>query len=244
VASRGRGAPLARRDEGAYCWHATEEQRSQPGCIGRESVDLTIRGPSVANGVNVRCRLRVDLVTLKQIELAESFLSAARALGAGGYQTRTLQLVLALSLGASARAWRLDRHSDQLRGAIRRNSLRSPCSNEPMSELAIVERDSRRDRSNSSASTNAASLTATPSVLHGDKHCFRLHIASTRSSRGECTGCALKVLRCLAVFPEVSSQHNALSVTRIGQPAQVLSACWSGGKPANVFICPSPGTAT
>ena len=33
---RGRGARLARRDEGAYCWYVTEEQRSQPGCIGRE----------------------------------------------------------------------------------------------------------------------------------------------------------------------------------------------------------------
>ena len=26
-----RGARRARRDEGAYCWYATEEQRSQPG---------------------------------------------------------------------------------------------------------------------------------------------------------------------------------------------------------------------
>ena len=34
---RGRGARLARRDEGAYCRYVTEEQRSQPGCIGRES---------------------------------------------------------------------------------------------------------------------------------------------------------------------------------------------------------------
>jgi hypothetical protein len=31
VDDRGRGARLARRDEGAYCWYVTEEQRSQPG---------------------------------------------------------------------------------------------------------------------------------------------------------------------------------------------------------------------
>jgi len=36
VDDRGRGARLARRDEGAYCWYVTEEQRSQVGCIGRE----------------------------------------------------------------------------------------------------------------------------------------------------------------------------------------------------------------
>jgi hypothetical protein len=36
VDDRGRGARMARRDEGAYCWYVTEEQRSQPGCIGRE----------------------------------------------------------------------------------------------------------------------------------------------------------------------------------------------------------------
>ena len=31
VDDRGRGARLARRDEGAYYWYVTEEQRSQPG---------------------------------------------------------------------------------------------------------------------------------------------------------------------------------------------------------------------
>ena len=36
VDDRGRGARLARRDEGAYCWCVTEEQRGQPGCVGRE----------------------------------------------------------------------------------------------------------------------------------------------------------------------------------------------------------------
>jgi hypothetical protein len=36
VDDRVRGARLARRDEGAYCWYVTEEQRSQAGCIGRE----------------------------------------------------------------------------------------------------------------------------------------------------------------------------------------------------------------
>jgi len=27
---------MARRDEGAYCGYVTEEQRRQPGCLGRE----------------------------------------------------------------------------------------------------------------------------------------------------------------------------------------------------------------
>ena len=36
VEDRGRGARQARRDEGAYCLYVTEEQRSPPGCIGRE----------------------------------------------------------------------------------------------------------------------------------------------------------------------------------------------------------------
>jgi hypothetical protein len=31
VDDRGPGARLARRDEGAYCWYVTEEQRSQAG---------------------------------------------------------------------------------------------------------------------------------------------------------------------------------------------------------------------
>jgi hypothetical protein len=41
VDDRGRGARLARRDEGAYCWYVTEPQRSQPGCIGREGDRLS-----------------------------------------------------------------------------------------------------------------------------------------------------------------------------------------------------------
>jgi hypothetical protein len=36
VDDRGRGARLAWRDEGAYCWYVTEEQRRQPGWLGRE----------------------------------------------------------------------------------------------------------------------------------------------------------------------------------------------------------------
>ena len=36
VEDRDRGARRARRDEGAYCLYVTEEQRSPPGCIGRE----------------------------------------------------------------------------------------------------------------------------------------------------------------------------------------------------------------
>src|SRR6188768_4401730 len=41
IDDRGRGAPLARRDEGAYCWYVTEEQRSQSGCVGREGDRLS-----------------------------------------------------------------------------------------------------------------------------------------------------------------------------------------------------------
>src|SRR6187401_109074 len=41
VDDRGRGARLARRDEGAYCSYVTEEQRSQPGCIGHEGDRLS-----------------------------------------------------------------------------------------------------------------------------------------------------------------------------------------------------------
>jgi hypothetical protein len=44
VDDRGRGARLARRDEGAYCWYVAEEQRSQPGkpgCLGREGDRLS-----------------------------------------------------------------------------------------------------------------------------------------------------------------------------------------------------------
>jgi hypothetical protein len=41
VDGRGRGALLARRDEGAYCLYVTEEQRSPPGCIGREGDRLS-----------------------------------------------------------------------------------------------------------------------------------------------------------------------------------------------------------
>jgi hypothetical protein len=45
VDDRGRGAWLARRDEGASCWYVTEEQRSQAGCIGRESERLSYSRP-------------------------------------------------------------------------------------------------------------------------------------------------------------------------------------------------------
>src|SRR5882724_868752 len=42
VDDRGRGARMARRDEGAYCRYVTEEQRSQPGWIGREGDRLSL----------------------------------------------------------------------------------------------------------------------------------------------------------------------------------------------------------
>jgi len=41
VDDRGPGPRLARRDEGAYRSYVTEEQRSHPGCIGRESDRLS-----------------------------------------------------------------------------------------------------------------------------------------------------------------------------------------------------------
>jgi Protein of unknown function (DUF3606) len=53
---RGRGARLAKRDEGAYCWYVTEEQRSQPGkpgCIGRESDRLSHSRPLRATGTEL-----------------------------------------------------------------------------------------------------------------------------------------------------------------------------------------------
>jgi len=42
VDDRGRGARLARRDEGAYCWYVTEEQRSRPGLKIRHIVAYEI----------------------------------------------------------------------------------------------------------------------------------------------------------------------------------------------------------
>jgi hypothetical protein len=46
---------MARRDEGAYCSYVTEEQRSQPGCIGREGERLShsraLRSTSAKHGV-------------------------------------------------------------------------------------------------------------------------------------------------------------------------------------------------
>jgi hypothetical protein len=41
VDDRGRGARPARRDEGAYCWYVTEEERSRRGCIDRETDRLS-----------------------------------------------------------------------------------------------------------------------------------------------------------------------------------------------------------
>src|SRR4051794_35715207 len=41
VDDRGRGARMARRDEGAYWRYVTEEQRSHPGWIGREGDRLS-----------------------------------------------------------------------------------------------------------------------------------------------------------------------------------------------------------
>jgi len=43
VEDRGRGARMARRDEGAYCGYVTEEQRRQPGWLGREIDRLRAR---------------------------------------------------------------------------------------------------------------------------------------------------------------------------------------------------------
>ena len=45
VDDRGRGARLARRDEGAYCWYVTEEQRSQRDASAARTIDLAIPGP-------------------------------------------------------------------------------------------------------------------------------------------------------------------------------------------------------
>ena len=47
---------MARRDEGAYCWYVTEEQRSQPGCIGREG-DRLRHSRALSRRFRTRCDL-------------------------------------------------------------------------------------------------------------------------------------------------------------------------------------------
>jgi hypothetical protein len=45
IEDRGRDARMARREDGEYSTYLTDEQRSQPGWIGREDSELSIRGP-------------------------------------------------------------------------------------------------------------------------------------------------------------------------------------------------------
>src|SRR5258706_4297276 len=58
VDDRGRGARMARRDEGAYCWYVTEEQRSQPGWIGREG-DRLSHSRTLSEGLAKRLGRRI-----------------------------------------------------------------------------------------------------------------------------------------------------------------------------------------
>ena len=70
VDDRGRGARMARRDEGVYCWYVTEEQRSQSGCIGREGDRLS----------HSRALRHAELLQL----LVQPFTRDAESLGGGG----------------------------------------------------------------------------------------------------------------------------------------------------------------
>jgi len=78
VDDRGRGARMAKRDEGAYCWYVTEQQRShpgKPGCIGREGDRLGLsRALSSTGGLEaaflVRIRSRVVLVDVRLDQFA------------------------------------------------------------------------------------------------------------------------------------------------------------------------------
>src|SRR5882724_3364338 len=56
VDDRGRGARMARRDEGAYCRYVTEEQRSQRGWIGREGDRLSLSRALSRARNRLRCR--------------------------------------------------------------------------------------------------------------------------------------------------------------------------------------------
>jgi len=55
---RGQGARMARRDGGAYCGYLTEEQRRQPGWLGREIDRLSDSGALSLRYV-FECRLHV-----------------------------------------------------------------------------------------------------------------------------------------------------------------------------------------
>src|SRR5882724_7161221 len=65
VDDRGRGARMARRDEGAYCRYVTEEQRSQPGWIGREGDRL-----SLSRALNFARNLRRPRVSDREMSAA------------------------------------------------------------------------------------------------------------------------------------------------------------------------------
>jgi hypothetical protein len=45
VDDRRRGARLARRDEGAYCWYVTGSNEAGRDASAAMAIDLTIRGP-------------------------------------------------------------------------------------------------------------------------------------------------------------------------------------------------------
>jgi hypothetical protein len=58
---------MARRDEGAYCLYVTEEQRSQPGCIRRESDRL-----SHSRALSIRGMIRILFCSMLLVSACSS----------------------------------------------------------------------------------------------------------------------------------------------------------------------------
>src|SRR6187402_2856756 len=98
VDDRGRGARLARRDEGAYCRYVTEEQRSQPGCVGREGDRLShSRALSCAPVSNRTLRRSIGPELLERAAAVVEHVEALDDLGndASANETRPLLRTLA-----------------------------------------------------------------------------------------------------------------------------------------------------
>src|SRR5450755_4704415 len=85
VDDRSRGARLARRDEDAYCGYVTEEQRSQPGCIGRECDRLAIRRPLARGGEQLFTRdgIARNERSAQPLHVLERRRNVARGIGLG-----------------------------------------------------------------------------------------------------------------------------------------------------------------
>ena len=87
---------MARRDEGAYCRYVTEEQRSQPGCIDRESDRVShSRGLSRRKPAGVSVG-HSDTLGALQAERCDGAPMAGPALGRGANWASVISLVIAL----------------------------------------------------------------------------------------------------------------------------------------------------